>query len=187
MATLYTAAANALGRDNNVWTYGVVKTQFANSDFTEAQCLTQMKSDTDYETCLQIWHAGRANPDYLISWATLGSGSSDLGDRPAGVGPTHNDTNVQGSWVDVADIRPAIAGPRCRIINNVTTPRAGVVAAAQDPKNGILHPDNMTGLREYTVVARVATAAVNVTCVEMTKEEFAPLVFGTFPLKMLGT
>ncbi|KAH0565458.1 hypothetical protein GP486_001139, partial [Trichoglossum hirsutum] len=172
----------------NTQMYGLVRTQVANSNFIEAKCESPLKDDPDSDgpTCLQIWHAGQANHAYstfYAEWAAVGNGSSVLDGRPAGVGLTHSDTSVRASWIDAASSVPATSGPGGRIINNVTMamPHAGIVAASQDPKNNIPQPKGNTGFGEYEVIASVITAAVNVLCVEMSRDELAPLVFESFP------
>ncbi|KAH0544753.1 hypothetical protein FGG08_001120 [Glutinoglossum americanum] len=196
IAMLYTSAANALVSPKlraitmpSYQLYGLVKTQFANSPFIESQCLTPMKSDpvNDGTTCLQIWHAGQANHAYsvfLSEWhLRAGSGvPTELSERPTGVGLTTNDTYVLASWLDTESAVPVRSGSGGRIINNVTMamPHAGVVSVARDQKNNILQP-SLNGFGDYSITTPVMTAAVNVLCVEMSREELAPLIFTTFP------
>ena len=70
-----------------------------------------------------------------------------------------------------------------RIINNVTMsmPHAGVFSAAHDPKNGILQPEDLAGLGEYSLRASVVSPSVNVLCANMNATELEPLVYVLWP------
>jgi hypothetical protein len=70
-----------------------------------------------------------------------------------------------------------------RIINNITAsmPHANVFSAAHDPKNGILQPEDLAGLGEYSIRASVVSPSVNVLCVNMDQTELKPLVYILFP------
>lgn len=56
-------------------------------------------------------------------------------------------------------------------------PHAGVIAAAKDPINGILQPEDLAGVGEYFVSASVVSPAVNVLCVNMNATELSPLLY----------
>ncbi len=70
-----------------------------------------------------------------------------------------------------------------RIINNATMsfPHAGVFSAAQDPKNGILQPEDLAGLGEYSIRASVVSPSINVLCANMNTSELAPLIYTLWP------
>lgn len=70
-----------------------------------------------------------------------------------------------------------------RIVNNVTLamPHAGVYATATDPINGILQPNELLGLGEYSIRASVVSPVINVLCANMNHEELAPLVYTEWP------
>lgn len=60
-------------------------------------------------------------------------------------------------------------------------PHAGVFSAAHDRKNGIMQPEDLAGLGEYSVRASVVSPSVNVLCVDMTATELDPLVYVAWP------
>jgi len=60
-------------------------------------------------------------------------------------------------------------------------PHAGIIAAAQDPKNGIVQPADMEGVGEYALSASVVSSAVNVLCANINSSEIAPLIYVTWP------
>lgn len=90
---------------------------------------------------------------------------------------------MTSSWIDTeyADVAKTSASHN-RIINNVSLalPHPGVYAAATDPLNDILQPDDLSGQGQYSLKASVASPALNVMCVNMAAEELAPLVYGMY-------
>jgi len=58
---------------------------------------------------------------------------------------------------------------------------AGVYKAATNDKNNILQPSDLDGLGSYNISASVISPAVNVLCVNMNREELAPLVYTAWP------
>jgi hypothetical protein len=95
----------------------------------------------------------------------------------------YDNTTVTGSWVQTnssgfSNISAAYTEHN-RIINEVTMsmPHAGVFSAAHDPKNGILQPQDLEGLGEYSVRASVVSPSVDVLCANMNATELAPLIY----------
>ena len=60
-------------------------------------------------------------------------------------------------------------------------PHAGVFAASHDEMNGILQPEDLAGVGEYSVRASVVSPTVNVLCVNMNSTELAPLIYASWP------
>lgn len=60
-------------------------------------------------------------------------------------------------------------------------PHAGVLAAAHDPKNTIIQPEDLAGVGQYNVRAAVVSPAVNVLCVNMNRTELAPIIYTEWP------
>jgi hypothetical protein len=52
----------------------------------------------------------------------------------------------------------------------------GVYAAATDPANSILQPNDLSGVGEYSIRASVVSPALNVLCVNMVADELSPLI-----------
>jgi hypothetical protein len=95
-----------------------------------------------------------------------------------------DNTTVTGSWVQLnASNLTAAYDKYSRIINNVTMsmPHAGVFSAAHDAKNGILQPEDLAGVGEYSVRASVVSPTVNVLCVNMNSTELSPLIYTEWP------
>jgi len=83
---------------------------------------------------------------YMGVWASnIDSGklSVDLKKRPLPVGMLYDNTTVQGSWISVSDMK-AVSQKYGRVVNNVTMamPHSGVFAAAMDPINHIMQPQD---------------------------------------------
>lgn len=53
----------------------------------------------------------------------------------------------------------------------------GVYDAATNAVNGILQPNDLSGVGEYSLKASVVSPAINVMCVNMAQDELAPLVY----------
>ena len=125
---------------------------------------------------------------YLDTWAEIsaaGEGvSSDLSQRPQAVGMLFDNTTVTGSWVATNTSNMTYAYQKHnRIINNVTMsmPHAGIFAASHDAKNGILQPEDLAGVGEYSVRASIVSPTVNVLCVNLNSADLAPLIYVTWP------
>lgn len=95
-----------------------------------------------------------------------------------------DNTTVVGSWAATNSSNITAAyGQYQRIVNNVTLsmPHAGLFAAARDPKNNILQPEQLEGLGEYNIEASVVSPTVNVLCANMNESAAAPLIYTTWP------
>lgn len=62
-----------------------------------------------------------------------------------------------------------------------TNHQIGVYKAATNDKNNILQPSDLDGLGSYNISASVISPAVNVLCVNMNRQELAPLVYTEWP------
>lgn len=90
---------------------------------------------------------------YLSNWTTSiakGSGSSELAQRPLPVAMLYDNTTVQGSWIHVVDNMTQLSNNfstagYSRIVVNVSMamPHSGVFAAARDPINQIMQPQDL--------------------------------------------
>lgn len=125
---------------------------------------------------------------YLSTWQGIekaGTGASaDLALRPPPVGTLYDNTTVSGSWVYTQTSNMTAAFKKYnRIVNNVTMsmPHAGVRTAAHDSENGILQPEELAGVGEYSLKASVVSPTVNILCVNMNSTEMEPLVYVDWP------
>lgn len=74
----------------------------------------------------------------------IGNGTSDQALRPAPVGIFYDNTTVKGSWLDSGNMTD-LSAKYGRLVNNVTSamPHTGLFAAARDPRNDILQPQDL--------------------------------------------
>lgn len=84
---------------------------------------------------------------YLTNWTSaLAQGvlSTDLAKRPPPLGTLYDNTTIVGSWIDIQDMA-ANCKSYDRVINNVSLamPLSAVFAAAMDPLNRILQPQDL--------------------------------------------
>ena len=90
---------------------------------------------------------------YVIQWTNninSGNESAILGERPRPIEMLYYNTTVQGSWIHAQNITELSKNFPNRIINNVSMamPHAGVFAAARDPLNDIIQPQDLSvGMR----------------------------------------
>lgn len=63
----------------------------------------------------------------------------------------------------------------------MTMPHAGLFAAVRHEKNQINQPVGLTGAGAFEIRAAVPAPTVNVMCVNVERDELAPLVYTTFP------
>ncbi|RWA07991.1 hypothetical protein EKO27_g7131, partial [Xylaria grammica] len=202
-ALLYTTASDAmvspkLSRSGQEMRdlLGLVKTSYANPRYISYACQTPLgvfdktKGDAA-EACLNILYSGQSYHSFtafMAEWDGIykskNSTMGHLSVRPTGKYNLFDNTTMDSSWIEKeeGDIATNFDTHR-RIINNVTlaVPHAGVYAAATDPINGILQPSELLGLGEYSIRASVVSPVVNVMCVNMEKEELAPLVYTEWP------
>lgn len=198
LATLYSSAAVALVQpvlrdgywDEGLVLAGNVKSDFANVVHVKNLCKTPIKNDKEEQgsTCLQIEHAGQGFHNFhrwLAGWdgiQAFGNGTDDLSGRPQGFGLLYENTTVTAQWIEVTNTttRSAELG---RVINNVSLamPHSGVFAAARDQRNGIMQPEELDSEGTYSLVASVPSPVMHALCVNMNKDELAPIIFNTWP------
>jgi hypothetical protein len=122
----------------------------------------------------------------METWAILnknGTGASpNITDRPQAVAMLFDNTTVQGNWIMPSNMSANSEQFR-RIVTNVTMamPHAGIFAAARDPKNGIMQPNELDGVGGYSIKASVPSPSVNVICADVTKAELTPMVYTEWP------
>ncbi|KAI3325922.1 hypothetical protein HD806DRAFT_488657 [Xylariaceae sp. AK1471] len=173
---------------------GLVKVSYANPYYVSDNCQTPLfDADPDHAktACLDVLFSGQSYHSliaFMTEWDGIHySGNStmhQLADRPTGKHNLLDNTTMDSSWIEAEYGNPAAQfDAQKRIINNVTLamPHAGVYAAATDPINGILQPNELLGVGEYSIRASVVSPAVNVMCVNMNADELAPLVYTTWP------
>ncbi|KAK3076724.1 hypothetical protein LTS18_012230, partial [Coniosporium uncinatum] len=197
MAMLYTTAADALVQpqlkfgdwDDRIM-LGPVRSIFANPKFLSQECQTPIRNDLDADrdvgglTCLQIAYAAQGYHNYqryLGNWdalASSGNGTSDLASRPEGFALINENTTVSAKWVERVDTHN-VSMQYGRIVNNVSLamPHPGVSSAAQDSRNDIIQPDELSGLGNYAVRASVPSPVMHVLCANMDRSELEPLVW----------
>jgi hypothetical protein len=121
---------------------------------------------------------------YLAEWdkaAANGNGTTIQQKRPPGFGLLYENTTITAQWINNIDTS-VVSRQYGRAINNVSLamPHAGVFAAARDPRNGILQPEELNSEGTYSLKASVPSPVMNVICVNMNKEELAPIVYETW-------
>ena len=84
---------------------------------------------------------------WLTDWTNAlveGNITTNQTGRPFPVGSLYDNTTVNGSWIDVQDMAENSRNFN-RMVNNVSVamPHAGVYAAANDPKNNIIKPQDL--------------------------------------------
>jgi hypothetical protein len=122
----------------------------------------------------------------MSTWAAInsnGTGASpDILERPPGIAMLFDNTTVQGNWIMPSNMS-ANYEKFNHTINNVTMamPHANVFAAARDPKNNIMQPNELDGVGGYSIRASVPSPSVNIMCVNVARAELAPLVYTEWP------
>ncbi|KAL8687386.1 MAG: hypothetical protein Q9218_006424 [Villophora microphyllina] len=204
-AMFYTTASDALvapklktGHWEHRQLYGRVATNFANVQYIQKNCQTPISEQIDPlysgSTCIAIEHSGQAYHNYmqyLSNWTSSiarGGGSDDLSQRPVPLAMLYDNTTIQGRWIHVNNItdlsKKFSTDDYDRVVTNVTMamPHAGVFAAARDPINNLMQPQDLNGLGEYDIEASVPSPVTNVLCASMRKEELAPIVYSQWPM-----
>jgi hypothetical protein len=121
---------------------------------------------------------------YLAEWdkaAANGNGTTVQQKRPPGFGLLYENTTITAQWISVINTAE-VSKKYGRAINNVSLamPHSGVFAAAHDSRNGILQPEELNSEGTYSLKASVPSPVMNVMCVNMNKEELAPIVYSTW-------
>ncbi|TVY42651.1 hypothetical protein LSUB1_G003795 [Lachnellula subtilissima] len=182
IAMFYTTASDALvsphlkfGGWEHKLMYGSVQSSYANPNFIKANCQTPITAIMDPveggNECIALDYAGQAYHNsiaYMSTWAGIraaGGTSTKLAKRPQAPGMLYDNTTVTGRWIliNTSDINAAHEKYN-RVINNVSLamPHAGILAAALDPKNSIIQPEDLAGVGQYSMRASVISPAVNV-------------------------
>lgn len=204
-AMLYTPASDALvspklvlGEWESGELVGLVRSSFANSMYAKMTCPYLLGEEIDKdasESCLNVQFSGESYRNlqgYMKRWMSIGglvsvnaSGSrTDLASRPVGTNLLHDNTTMTGAWIERehANVTRKFEEHH-RIVNNVTLamPHPGVYAAATNRSNGFLQPDELDSMGEYAIRASVVSPTINVMCVNMDRDELAPIVYTEWP------
>ncbi|CAK3999444.1 Hypothetical predicted protein [Lecanosticta acicola] len=197
LAVLYTSASTALVQPQLRYPnwkpqplQGLVKTQYANSDYIESNCKTPIQngydrilpdgSDPRLSSCMQIEHAAMAFHNYhtwLSRWTDVAENGSDnrlLEQRPPGYALYNDNTTITAPWISMEETRNSTE----YIVNNVTMamPHIGVIQAREDPINALMQPDDIDGA-VFSLKASVPSPTVNVLCVTMKYDDLKPFVY----------
>ncbi|KAK2600191.1 hypothetical protein QQS21_005065 [Conoideocrella luteorostrata] len=196
-AMFYTTASDAMVAPKlqfGGWTsrdlHGVVMSSYANVQFIKSNCPNMLGTmpavQDDGDACLSVQFSGQSYRNllsFMSTWADVrqnGTNSTELADRPKGRHSLYDNTTMTAAWIETGYSNVTINHQQHgRIINNVTMamPHPGVYAAAVLPKNEILQPDDLAGVGEYAIRAGVVSPTINVMCVNMNRDELAPLVY----------
>ncbi|KAI1850744.1 hypothetical protein JX266_004026 [Neoarthrinium moseri] len=199
----YTTASDAMVTPKLIfggWEYqemrGLVKASYGNPYFVQDTCTTPINKTLDEwnsaPSCLDVYYSGQSYRNLLAfmkTWQELDNGSStvsteDIKERPISTALLYDNTTLYSSWIETEFSNPAKqTSEGNRIINNVTLamPHPGVYSAATDPINGILQPNDLSGVGEYQIRASVASPTTNVLCANIAEADLAPLVYTTWP------
>ncbi|KAM3435440.1 hypothetical protein NHJ13734_005563 [Beauveria thailandica] len=182
------------GKWQNRTLSGYVRSSYSNPMFVKLSCSTMLKEEDKEEaasSCMDVMVSGESYRNlqaFMRVWTNININGStlirDLKERPAGTASLHGNTTLLGAWIETEHGNvTAHYEETGRIINNATLamPHPGVVAAATSPLNGILQPNDLSGVGEYSIKAGVVSPAVNVLCVNMSPSELAPLVYTEWP------
>ncbi|KAI0012649.1 hypothetical protein F4779DRAFT_632858 [Xylariaceae sp. FL0662B] len=174
---------------------GRVMVSYANPYYVLDTCSTPIDQNLDEfnagPSCLDVQYSGQSYHNLLTfmnEWRDIHeNGTStirDISRRPTAKHNLYDNTTMDSSWIEAefGDTSSNFA-TYDRIINNVTLamPHPGVYAAATDPKNNILQPNELSGTGEYSIRASVVSPAVNVMCVNMAQSDLAPLIYTEWP------
>lgn len=203
-ATFYTTASDAMvapklkyGNWEQKELSGHIRASYANAQWVKAVCPSLLQDEDEQyaaESCLNIQFSGQSYRNlqsFMEVWTTInnnGSSSMDtLERRPPGSTLLFDNTTMTGTWIETQSSNVAASFKEySRIINNVTLamPHPGVYGAATDMTNGILQPDDLAGVGEYSIRAGVVSPTINAMCVNMDKDELEPLVYTEWPYAM---
>ncbi|KAI6782687.1 uncharacterized protein J7T54_000830 [Emericellopsis cladophorae] len=196
-ATFYTTASDAMvapklkygGWESKELT-GLVRTSYANPQYVAKECPSLLNAQDEPHaaaSCSNVLYSGASYRNllkYMSVWTEISEngtgGMTDLKDRPAGTTLLFDNTTMEATWIETEhSSMEANFATWDRVINNVTMamPHPGVYAAATDEANSILQPDDLAGVGEYMIRAGVVSPSINVMCVNMNRDELAPLVY----------
>ncbi|KAG6166201.1 hypothetical protein E4U11_008359 [Claviceps purpurea] len=199
---LYTTASDAMVSPKLMygdWKHknltGPFDSLYANVNYIKNNCPDMFGSiprdEANDIACMQIQFAGQSHRNlfsFMSTWADMkASGTSivqELKDRPTGKHLLYENITMTATWLDTDYSNVTASSEKYgRIVNNVTMamPHPGVYAAATAPENNIMQPAEMAGVGEYKIMAGVVSPTVNVMCVNMDREELAPLVYTEWP------
>lgn len=201
VAAFYTTASDAMvapklkyGNWEHRVLSGYVRSSYSNAQYIQSSCPAMLKKEDPLNaasTCTDVMVSGesyRNLQSFMEVWTNINNNGSveihDLEQRPAGTASLHGNTTLQASWIETQHSNVTASFERTgRIINNVTMamPHPGVASAAMSGLNGILQPDDLSGVGEYAIKAGVVSPSVNVMCVNMAPSELAPLVYTEWP------
>ncbi|KAG6168706.1 hypothetical protein E4U51_001999 [Claviceps purpurea] len=198
---LYTTASDAMVSPklmNTDWENrslsGPVASSYANVQYQTNTCPDMFASiprvaDNDI-ACMQIQFAGQSHRNlfsFMSTWADIkanGTSIVQLNNRPVGRHLLYENITMTATWIDTDYSNVTASSEQYgRIVNNATMamPHPGVYAAATAPENNIMQPADLAGVGEYAILAGVVSPTVNVMCVNMDREELAPLVYTEWP------
>lgn len=200
-AMLYTTASDALvspklkyGRWEHMVLEGLVRSSYANAGYLKITCPGMPDdhgADESSTSCMNVQLSGESYRNlmgFMQTWKDIYDNGTSLvellQDRPAGTAMLNGTTTLVGSWIETHHSNVTESFEKTgRIVNNVTMamPHPGVASAAVLPVNGILQPDELSGVGEYAIRAGVVSPAVNAMCVNMSPDELAPLVYTEWP------
>ncbi|OBS28699.1 hypothetical protein FPOA_02637 [Fusarium poae] len=200
-AAFYTTASDAMvspklksGNWQHKELEGYVKASYANAAYVRQDCPYLFNITEDIhaaESCMNVQFSGQSYRNllnYMTVWTNINQNgteiSADPKKRPGGTTLLFDNTTMFSEWIETEHSDVAAQFEETgRIINNVTLalPHPGIYGAATLKKNGILQPDDLAGVGEYTIRAGVVSPSVNVLCVDVDKDEIAPLVYTTWP------
>ncbi|KAK7989565.1 TPR domain-containing protein [Apiospora arundinis] len=170
-----------------------VRTSYANPQYIKSTCTTPISSSLDElnagVSCVEVEYSGQSYRNLLAfmkDWQLLESAPSitDMRSRPVGTAILNDNITVTSSWVNTEYSDPGkLFKEHKRIVNNVTLamPHPGVYEAAINEKNGILQPNDLSGVGEYRINASVVSPVVNTLCVNLSPAELSPLVYTSWP------
>ncbi|KAK8026819.1 mcm2 3 5 family protein [Apiospora marii] len=200
----YTAASDALVTPHlkmGAWERreleGLVGTSYANPEYIKSSCTTPISASLDElnagVSCVEVEYSGQSYRNllsFMKDWQTLDgnetavSPDGNMQSRPVGTAILYDNTTLTSAWVNTGFSDPKKAfDAHKRIVNNVTLamPHPGVYAAATDPRNKILQPNDLSGVGEYQIKASVVSPVVNTMCVNLSPHELEPLVYTAWP------
>ncbi|KAI5458884.1 hypothetical protein BGZ63DRAFT_361032 [Mariannaea sp. PMI_226] len=200
-AAFYTTASDAMvapklkfGKWEQRELSGYVRASYASVEYTRSTCphMISLKQDQfAEESCVNIMYSGQSYRNllnFMQMWNDLNQNGSeipnDLNKRPRSTMILHDNTTMYSQWIETSHSNvTALYNETGRIINNVTLamPHPGVYAASANPINGILQPDDLSGVGEYAVRAGVVAPTINALCVNVKEDELKPLVYTEWP------